>query len=67
MAALAGRLDCWQIQRPAEVETDPFLYNPYLRNHKGHRGNGLSLLLSVSVMVLAMTLSYSITLPKDCQ
>lgn len=67
MAALAGRLGCSQIQRPAEVETDPSLCNPYLRNHKGHRGNGLSLLLSVSVMVLAMTLSYSIALPKDCQ
>lgn len=68
MVAVAGRqTDSSQVYRSREVERDPSLYNLCMRNHKGHRGNWLRLLPSVPVMVLAMTLSYSIALPKDCQ
>lgn len=67
MVALAGRQDSSKVYRSTEVERDPSLCNLCSRNHKGHRGNWLRLLPSVPVMVLAMTLSYSIALPKDCQ
>lgn len=63
----AGREDSSQVYRIAEVERDPSLGNLCLRNYKGHRGNWLRLLPSVPVMELAMTLSYSIALPKECQ
>lgn len=41
--------------------------NPGSRSHKGHRENMLGSFSSALVMVLAMTVSYSIILPKDFQ